>query len=159
VIAALTASCAIAVLALRVGDDSATGDTAMPDGGDTMAAHRPEDWPRVFEQQLNAGDLDGVMALYAPDARFVPRSGDTIEGRDGIRPVVDELIRAKTRFRSRVRKVIVVGDVAVLYTDFEGTRLDASGQTVEVRSAAMEVLRRRPDGTWVLIVGDPNARA
>ena len=24
----------------------------------------PEDWPRVFEQHLNAGDLDAVVALY-----------------------------------------------------------------------------------------------
>ena len=25
------------------------------------AAHQPEDWPRVFEQCLNAGDLDAVV--------------------------------------------------------------------------------------------------
>ena len=32
---------------------------------------KPEDWPRVFEQHLNAVDLDAVMALYEPEARFV----------------------------------------------------------------------------------------
>jgi hypothetical protein len=39
---------------------------------------KPEDWPRVFEQHLNAGDLDAVMALYEPEARFVSRSGETL---------------------------------------------------------------------------------
>jgi pimeloyl-ACP methyl ester carboxylesterase len=44
----------------------------------TMLPHAPEDWPRVFEQHLNAGDLEAVMALYEPDARFVARSGETV---------------------------------------------------------------------------------
>ena len=35
-----------------------------------MLPDKPEDWPRLFEQHLNAGDLDAVMALYEPEARF-----------------------------------------------------------------------------------------
>jgi hypothetical protein len=33
-----------------------------------------------------------------------------------------------------------------------------SGKTVAIRYKAIEVLRRQPDGTWKLIVGDPNGR-
>jgi hypothetical protein len=29
-----------------------------------MLPYNREDWPRIFEQHLNAGDLDTVMALY-----------------------------------------------------------------------------------------------
>jgi hypothetical protein len=36
-----------------------------------MLPYKPDDWPRVFEQHLNASDLDAVMALYEPEARFV----------------------------------------------------------------------------------------
>jgi hypothetical protein len=39
----------------------------------TASTQKPEDWPRLFEQSLNAGDLDAVMALYEPEARFVTR--------------------------------------------------------------------------------------
>ncbi len=35
---------------------------------------------------------------------------------------------------------------------------DDSGRTVAIHSKAIEVLRRQPDGTWRLIVGDPNGR-
>jgi len=49
-------------------------------------------------------------------------------------------------------------DVAVLYTDFHGTTMDASEKTIDVRYNAIEVLRREPDGHWKLIVGDPNGR-
>ena len=123
-----------------------------------MSPHKPEDWPGLFERHFNAGDLDAVVALYEPGAGFVPRSGDTIVGRDGIRHVLAGLIRTKTRLHGRVIKAVTVGDVALLYTDFKGTTVGPSGQTVEIRHKAIEVLRRQPDGTWMLIVGDPNGR-
>jgi uncharacterized protein (TIGR02246 family) len=124
----------------------------------TTLPNKPEDWPRVFEQHLNAGDLDAVMALYEPEARFVTRSGETLVGRDAIREVLADLIEAKTRFQSRVLRAETIGDIAQLYTDFEGTMLDGSGKTVPVRNRAIEVLRRQPDGSWKLVMGDPNGR-
>jgi ketosteroid isomerase-like protein len=92
-------------------------------------------------------------------ARFVAQSGETLVGHDGIRTVLSGLIEAKTHFRSNVIRAVTVDDIAQLYTDFEGTQVDDSGNTVAVRSKAIEVLRRQPDGSWKLIVGDPNGRA
>ncbi|SRR6266498_839651 len=124
-----------------------------------MSPQKPENWPRCFEQHLNAGDLDGVMALYAPDARFVSPSGETIVGRDGIRRVVAELIGKKTRLHGEVVRVVPAGDVAVLYTDWQRMGTDPSGNAVENASRAIEIVRRQSDGTWQLIVGDPNGRS
>jgi uncharacterized protein (TIGR02246 family) len=133
-------------------------DAPIPEGEPQMSSHTPKDWPRQFTQHLNAGDLEAVVALYEPDARFVARSGETVVGRDRIRDVLAGLISANTRLHSQVIKAVTVGEVALLYTDFQGTTVDASGTTVEIRHKALEVLRRQPDGTWKLIVGDPNGR-
>src|SRR5262249_6593590 len=97
-------------------------------------------------------------ALYEPEARFVTQSGDTLIGRDAIRNALGAMIDAKTQLRSRVVRALTVGDVAQLYTDFEGTIVDGSGETIPVRNKAIEVLRRRPDGNWKLIMGDRNGR-
>jgi uncharacterized protein (TIGR02246 family) len=123
-----------------------------------MLPDKPEDWPRVFEQHLNAGDLDAVMALYEPEARFVTKSGETLVGRDRIRKVLAAMMEAKARFHSHVVKAVAVGDIAQLYTDFEVTMNDDSGKTVAIRSKAIEVLRCQLDRTWKLIIGDPNGR-
>lgn len=119
----------------------------------------PADWPREFTDHLNVGELDSVMALYEPQASLVQRSGETLIGRDKIRPVLAELVRTKTRLDYRVVRVITVDDVAVLYTDFQGTTLDAAGEPLAIVNHAVEVLRRQSDGSWKLIVGDPNGRA
>jgi len=120
--------------------------------------NKPEDWPSQFEEQLNAGNLDGMLALYEPEAHFVKKSGETLVGQEAIRNALRSLIEAKTHLQSRVVRATTIGDIAQLYTDFEGTRLDESGKTVPVRNSAIEVLRRQPDGSWKLIMGDPNGR-
>ena len=94
----------------------------------TILPHKPEDWPQVFEQHLNAGDLDAVMALYDPEARFVTRSGETLVGREAIREALGSIIKAKTQLHSRVVWAVTVEDIAQLYTDFEGTTVDSSGK-------------------------------
>ena len=68
------------------------------------------------------------------------------------------MIEAKTQFQSRVVRTVIVGDIAQLYTDFEGTTVDGAGKTIPVGNKAIEVPRRQPDGSWKLIMGDPNAR-
>ena len=124
-----------------------------------QTAHRPlGNVAAVFERHLNAGDLDAVLELYESEARFVAPSGEMIVGRNRIREVIAGLVQSKTKMTSRVVKAITLDNVTLLYTDFQGTTVDDSGETIELRSKAIELLRRQPDDTWKLIFGDPNAR-
>jgi len=75
-------------------------DAPVPDSKATkpaMLPHKPEDWPRLFVQYLNSGDLEAVAALYAPNARFLARSGETIVGHDRIRDMLTRMIRLTTK--------------------------------------------------------------
>jgi uncharacterized protein (TIGR02246 family) len=123
-----------------------------------MLPHKPEDWPRLFEKHLNAGDLEAVMALYEPGARFVAPSGEAVVGHDWIRKALANMIVAKTRLHSRIVQEVTIGNIALLYTDFEATTIDGSEKTITIRHHAVEVLRRQTDGAWKLIVGDPDGR-
>lgn len=117
----------------------------MPD-----AVRTPEDWVQRFERHLAAGDLEAVLDLYEVDARFVSPSGEVIAGRDAIRAVLARLVQDGVRLKGAVVRSVAVGDVALLYTDWEGP---------EGRSHAIEVLRWHPERGWRLIVGDPQGRA
>ena len=101
-----------------------------------MLPREPEDWPSVCEREVAAGNLDAVLELYDPEARFITPTGETIFGPHRIREMVAGLIRATKRMKSRVRKVVKVGDVAILYSDFERTALDAHGVAVEIHDRA-----------------------
>jgi uncharacterized protein (TIGR02246 family) len=123
-----------------------------------MSVREPHDWPTMFEKSLNAGDLEQIVSLYEPGAVFVSPSGETLVGRDQIRQVLAGLMEKKARFESHIVRAVTVADIAVLYTNFQGTVMEAPDKLAEVRAHAIEVLRLQSDGTWKLIVGDPNAR-
>ncbi|NED83655.1 DUF4440 domain-containing protein, partial [Streptomyces sp. SID11233] len=48
-------------------------------------ALRPEDLTRLFVERANAGDADGVAALYAEDAVMAYPPGNVTVGRAAIR--------------------------------------------------------------------------
>jgi ketosteroid isomerase-like protein len=80
-----------------------------------------------------------------------------IVGHPGMRAVLADLIAKKPRFANQVERFIVVDDIAMLYTNFTMTT-GPVGNGQEVKSRAIEVLRRQPDGLWRLLIGDPNGR-
>ena len=124
-----------------------------------MPPHKPEDWPKEFTRLLDVGDLEAVMELYDADARFVTRSGNVLAGHERIREVIAELVRSNTKLQGQAVRAIVVGDVALLYSDFTVTSVEATtGRTIPAHQRAIEVLRRQDDDTWKLIIGDPNGR-
>jgi len=49
-----------------------------------MAGSKPEDTHRLFAEAFNAGDLESLVALRAPDARLVPQPGQVVMGRAAI---------------------------------------------------------------------------
>ena len=102
---------------------------------------------------------DKLVELTSFVLRTEARYGESLVGRHLIRRVLNGMIDSKTLLQSQVVKAITVGDVTLLYTDFQGTIVYPSRKTVESTYKAIEVLRRQPDGTWTLIVGDPNGRA
>ena len=85
---------------------------------------------RLFTQHLNAGDLDAVMVPVRTRRPLRGAVRRNVVGRDRIRDGVGRMIEAKRSLESRVIKTVTVGDIALLYTDFEGTTVEASGKTV-----------------------------
>lgn len=124
-----------------------------------MAATRPEACDALFEQHLNAGELDALVALYEDGATLLPEPGTVVTGRTAIREALGSLIAAGARIRMSVTHVLRSGDdLAVLYNDWSGTVTNDEGQQVAIAGQAIEVVRRQPDGRWLYAVDDPFAR-
>jgi uncharacterized protein (TIGR02246 family) len=116
-------------------------------------ARTPEDLTRLFVERANAGDADGLAALYAPDAVLAFPPGSETVGRDAIRVVLQQMIdrarSAGTRFEpEEPLPTLVHGDVALTATK----PADGTG-------GRAQVLRRQPDGSWLRVLDRPEAGA
>ena len=74
----------------------------MTDFDDRERAAEPEDLGRLFLEQANAGDADGVAALYEPDAVLAFASGDVVNGAEAIRRMYEALLADPPQFAGDV---------------------------------------------------------
>ncbi|MCC6831307.1 MAG: nuclear transport factor 2 family protein [Thermoleophilia bacterium] len=111
-------------------------------------AGRPEDITRLFVERSNAGDPDGVVALYDEDAVMAFPPGRVTTGRAAIRALWAEVLADRPRFAIETPlPTLVCGDIALTGTPAR----DGAGERVQVA-------RRRPDGSWVRIIDRPESR-
>jgi uncharacterized protein (TIGR02246 family) len=98
----------------------------------------------------NAGDVDGVMAVYADDAVSFPPDAPPWRGIDTIRTRLGEEFAGYTmQFTATPSEVVVAGDVGVMQASWEETLTPkGGGEPMEMAGHWLIVWRKQPDGSW-----------
>ncbi len=100
---------------------------------------------------VNAGDLEGLLALMADDVVFL-NPGREPFGRDGFPAGFSAgHQRARIHCVSEPQDVTVVGDVAfTVCRDSLSVTPRAGGAAMKLAGHRLTVYRRQPDGRWLL---------
>ncbi|MEZ5100380.1 MAG: SgcJ/EcaC family oxidoreductase [Thermoleophilia bacterium] len=119
-----------------------------------MHATTPQQVHALFGERFNAGDLDGVLELYEPDAVLVPGPGVVVSG-EGIREALAGFLATGLPIDLSERAVFVNGDLALLLSEWAIAGTGADGEPVDIRGTTSDVVRRGPDGAWRLAIDNP----
>jgi len=104
-------------------------------------AKEPDDLEKFFVERANAGDVDGLVALYEPGAVLVSDDGRQFTGTDQIREFfIGFLMNRSPLATSRQTPALRRGEIA----------LTSSAHSNGEKSA--EIARRQPDGSWLWAV-------
>lgn len=97
--------------------------------------------------------------MYEPGAVFVAGPGREARGSDGIREALDELLSGMRSVNGRFTPTRlaehVVGDLTLETLEWRIEGAGTDGAPVTVGGVAVALLRRQPDGRWLLVVDDP----
>ena len=120
-----------------------------------MSKARPETVIERFSELLAECDIDAMMELYEPGATFAPQPGQTVSGHAAIRSALEGFLAVKPRMSGKIEKVLQAGDMALVTNRWrlDGTAPD--GSPVRMGATSADVLRRRPDGSWGIVIDDP----
>ena len=122
----------------------------------THAAPTPAGTIEAFGHCLNDGDLEGALSLYEPDAVFQSAPGTAaITGRDAIREALTGFLALNGTIAAEIVKVHEAGDVALVANRWTLRGARPNGEPIELSGTSADVLRRRDDGTWGILVDDP----
>ena len=113
----------------------------MIDQASREPARDPQDLERLLVSRQRAGDIDGMLALFDPNAVIDSGVGHLTAGRDAIRELYAEIVATGRKFEyGDQRPAIISGDLALT-----STRLPDG-------SVTSEVARRQSDGTWLWVI-------
>ncbi|GGK34163.1 YybH family protein [Nocardia camponoti] len=109
-------------------------------------ALRPEDLSRLVVERINAGDIDGLIELYEPNAVLALPNGVVATGLAEIREAYTRLVADRPVFQLGPQApALRAGDLAMTSSRLPGGP-----------GATAEVARRQPDGSWRWILDQPN---
>lgn len=108
-------------------------------------AMKPTDITRMFVERSNAGDADGVAALYEENAVIAYPAGSETVGREAIRALWAKVLENAPHFeQEEPLPTLVSGDIALTSTPPK----DGAG-------ARAQVVRRQADGSWLRLLDQP----
>lgn len=115
----------------------------------------PEDLHRVFAERANAGDLEGLLALYEDGAAFVASHEPHATGSDAIRARLEGLLAIAPQITPTSSRAVIAADIALLSNSFRITMGPGDGERAGLEGTGTEVARRQPDGSWRYVIDDP----
>ena len=111
----------------------------------------PGDLHQRVETAFNAGDVDGLIDLYVPDARMLSEDGAVVVGVDAIRAVWEGFTALGGRISMATRYAVEVDDIALLSNAWT---FEMDGAPV-ASSVTAEVAKRQADGSWRYVIDNP----
>ena len=120
-----------------------------------MGVDDPGQLGRLFAERANAGDLEGMLALYEQEATFIGPDGGSASGRDAIRERLEGLLAMNPQITATSSQAVMAGDVALMSGRFRITLGAEDGDGAGFDGASTEVARRQSDGGWLYLIDHP----
>jgi uncharacterized protein (TIGR02246 family) len=120
-----------------------------------MPIRDPNQAYQAWGDAFNRGDVEALLALYAPDAIIVAQPGQQVSGKEGLRAALEGFLSLQGTMTLETRSVVVGEDIALTRGRWALRGTGADGQPLEMGSDSAEVWKRQPDGTWLTILDDP----
>ena len=116
---------------------------------------RPSDTVNDLTDAINRGDLEGAAALYEPNAVLVVQPGTIARGSQEIRAALGGFIALKPTLSTQAQQVVEAQDLALYVGRWSLKGTDPAGQPVSMGGDSSDILRRQPDGRWLIALDNP----
>lgn len=113
-----------------------------------------ESMTSAFHQQ----DLEGVMATYEPQAVVVFEPGSPVSDQQVLREMFKAAFSLSPQFEYSGHEVFINGDIATHFSPWVMTGKAPDGTEIRQTGLSVAVLRRQPNGSWLMIFDNPHGQ-
>jgi uncharacterized protein (TIGR02246 family) len=116
---------------------------------------RPEDLHPALSEAYNAGDLEAMLSLYDPKAAFVIKPSRVTNSPAELRAAIQHFIALRGRLTVNPDSFARSDNVVLVLGTFTLSGSRSDGTPFERMSRFADVLRRQPDGRWLIAIDNP----
>ncbi|TMR01580.1 DUF4440 domain-containing protein [Actinomadura soli] len=110
----------------------------------------------LFIEAMNAGDLDAALSVWDEHTVFQTGPGTPpARGMDQLRAALAEFLALKPHLTIEELHRVEADDIVLVALRWNLTGTGPDGQPVEMSAVDSNVFRRRPDGTWRIVIDNP----
>lgn len=114
-----------------------------------MSFSRPLDTITYLLAARARGDVASALSCYEPGATVVMQPSVFCNGEDAVRGFTEATISLSITYGDR--KIVEAGDIALHISQW--TLRPDNGS--EITGRTTDILRRQPDGKWLLVIDNP----
>jgi ketosteroid isomerase-like protein len=120
-----------------------------------MKTSSPLDAVTHFVNAMNQGDLDTALSMYEPGASLVVQPGTVVTGTPALREALAGFAALKPTITTEAYKIMEADGVALYCSCWTMRGTDPAGNPVQLCGRSSDVLRRQPDGNWLIALDNP----
>lgn len=109
----------------------------------------------AFAERFNARDVDGLMALNAPDVVFVPAPGQPITGEAAVRGALEQFLGLNLPISMTVRHTFQAHGVGLAVADWTITGTAPDGSEIALAGTTADVAVHSEEHGWRYAVDNP----
>ena len=114
----------------------------------------PARLPFAYQDALNAGDADAVLALFHQDATMRTFTGKVLTDHEALHAEAAQSIAAQARLTNKLRSTLIGGDTALLVADWDLDAVLPDGTGISPTGTTTAVARQSADGSWRFVILD-----
>jgi uncharacterized protein (TIGR02246 family) len=100
-------------------------------------------------------DMDGILASYEPNAVIVFEPEKPVSGRETIIQEFMSFFAVNPKFQYPDHEVFINGDLAMHFAPWTMTGNAPDGTEIEQSGLSVVVLRKQPNGRWLMVFDNP----
>lgn len=109
----------------------------------------------AFAERFNARDVDGLLALFAPEAVFVPAPGQPVQGADQVRGALEQFLALGLPITMTVRHAFASGTTGLAIADWSMRGTGPDGGAVELGGSTSDVAAFDEAAGWRFLIDNP----
>jgi uncharacterized protein (TIGR02246 family) len=104
---------------------------------------------------VSAGDIDGALAAFEPNAAMVAQPGVTVTGTEALRGAFQQFLAINPKITATGHDIVQAGDIALASFTWKMAGKAPDGSPVEQSGFSVLVLRKQAGGRWLIVIDNP----